>query len=345
MTSVPQESVDGFLDSAVVGDTRRAVRLALDLLDQGVPEDVVISGLLAGAQRSVGDRWHRNTATVADEHLATGAAESALHALASAMPRHSHGGLVVVACAEGDWHAIAAHMFSEQLRSRGVNVAFLGASTPVEHVASFLERHRPDALAVSCNLPLFFRGVARLTAAAHDLGVPVLAGGRALGTSPSRALLLGADGWAPDVDDAMSILEGWRSTEFRPDSAPIQLDPIALALDANAERLADAAFDDLVQRFPPMADYDQRSLDRTREDLAFIVRFVAAAQLVDDESVLTTFLDWLDVLLESRGVPTRAIVGGLESLQPLLDAAGDEPGRLGRLGVSFLTDRTPSPTA
>lgn len=43
------------------------------------------------------------------------------------------------------------------------------------------------------------------------------------------------------------------------------------------------------------------------------------------------------------GVPTRAIVGGLESLQPHLDAAGDEPGRLGRLGISFLAGRTAPP--
>ena len=85
--------------------------------------------------------------------------------------------LVVVTCAEGDWHAIAAHMFAEQLRSRGVVVAYLGASTPADHVARFFARHRPEVVAVSCNLPLYFRGLSRIADVAHALGIPVLAGG------------------------------------------------------------------------------------------------------------------------------------------------------------------------
>ena len=80
---------------------------------------------------------------------------------------------------------------------RGFAVSFLGASAPADHVASFLSRRRPDALAVSCAMAPFFGGVIRLADAAHRHGIPVLAGGQALGRAQARgAACLGADAWA-----------------------------------------------------------------------------------------------------------------------------------------------------
>jgi hypothetical protein len=100
--------------------------------------------------------------------------------------------------------------------------------------------------------------------------------------------------------------------------------------------LAGGAFDDLADRFPLMGDYDARQLTRTREDLACIVQFVAAAHLVDDPGVLTELLGWQVQLLGARGVPRSALVAGLESLAPLLGRASPEAGRLGQAGLRYL---------
>lgn len=336
MSATPSgDLIESFLGHALVGESHQAVRFALDLLDAGIPEEAVITDLLAPAQRQVGERWHQNTLSVADEHLATGAAESTLHALGDATAAGGTG-LVVVACAEGDWHAIAAHMLSEQLRSRGVNVAFLGASTPTDQVARFVERYRPDAIAVSCNLPLFFTGVARLADAVHLLGVPVLAGGRALQGGPEKSLLLGADGWAQNIDDATAVLADWRQRPPQVRAEPTRLDRDAVTLELRASELATAAYAGLAQRFPAMGRYDAHQLARTREDLVFIVQFVAAAQLVGDALVLTEFLDWLAELLEVRAVPRTALTAGLEALQPLLGQVNQTSGELVDLGVRHL---------
>lgn len=335
MTIDPSSSLHAYLDHALGGDARQAVDVALELLDAGVPGETVIADLLAVAQRQVGDRWHRNELSVADEHLATGTASSALHALGSASPRPRRSATVVVTCAEGDWHSLAAHMFAEQLRARGVAVAFLGASTPADHVARFVERHRPYAVAVSCNLPLFYPGVFRLTEAAHAFGLPVLAGGRALRDHPERAQRLGADASADDIDEAVPVLAGWLDHP-PPLARPARLDPAAVELDAFAGDLAATAFGDLILRFPSMAGYDANQLARTREDLGFIVQFVAAAQLVDDATVLTEFLDWLTALLAPRGVPKVAVVAGLEVLQPLLLRTSPTAGGLAAVGLAHL---------
>ena len=67
-----------------------------------------------------------------------------------------------------------------------------------------------------------------------------------------------------------------------------------------------------------MADYNPRQLKHTREDLVFIVQFLGAAVLADDESVFTDFVIWLRDLLVHRGVSPDVLASGLNTLQPLV---------------------------
>jgi hypothetical protein len=154
--------------------------------------------------------------------------------------------------------------------------------------------------------------------AAHLHGVPVLGGGRVMGLDPRRAIRLGADGWAATVTDAVTVLDGWQDRPPQLSAASTMFEPAALHLDASSASLAATAFDRLVVEFPRMTSYNDEQLARTREDLAFIVQFVAAARLVDDPDVLTQFLAWLRTLLGNRGLPPQALDAGLRVLAPLI---------------------------
>ncbi|HEY5876826.1 MAG TPA: cobalamin-dependent protein [Ilumatobacteraceae bacterium] len=318
----PGDLVESYLENAVKGERRPAIRVALDLFDSGVPEEQVVVGLLAAAQREVGERWHRNELTVADEHIATGVAAAALDALMNESDPSGREGHTVVACAEGDWHALAAEMFGESLRSHGVTVTVLGASTPAELVAEFITRRDGESLAISCSVPIYFPGVVRLVDAAHQLGCPVIVGGRAFGNDSRRAERLGADAWARTAEDAAVIVSGWRAEPPAVTHEATPLDPVALRLSTDSRQLGLSALDGLAARFPPMLDYSERQMARTREDLVFIVQFLAATMLVSDDSVFTEFLDWLQDLLVSRGVPPTALISGLEALRPVIADAG-----------------------
>lgn len=319
------EVMDAYLDRAISREAQAGVHLALGLLERGVPSEVVIVDVLAAAQHEVGERWLRDEWTVADEHLVSGVTQKTLDAVSTAIEAPDNVGYVVVACAEGEWHSLPAQMLAEQLRSHGVAVAFLGASTPLEDVVKLLSRRRPDALAVSCTMPVNFAGVIRLVEAAHAHGIPVLTGGRALGSDPQRAHRLGADGWGATVTEAVSVLDAWRSRPPLLSASPTTLDHAALHLDANASTLAAAAFDGLCTEFPHMRSYSDEEVARTRHDLTYIVRFVAAASLVDCADVLTEFLAWLQMYLSHRGVSPKVLEAGLRVLAPLisgLDARG-----------------------
>jgi methanogenic corrinoid protein MtbC1 len=334
--------VNRFMELALAGETAQAVRFALDLLDTGTSYGSVISDVLAPAQRRVGQLWQLNRLTVADEYLASGVTESTLYALSSAVPSAAFGatagaGPVVFACAEGEWHSVAAHMISELLRAEGTTTVYLGASTPPGDVGRFVERQRPAALAVSCTVPLSYKGVTKLADVAHAHGIPVLAGGAALRGAPRRARLLGADGYGDTVAEAVEALTAWGG------SSPVVVAqaaagcPEADQLESRAGALADLAFTDLNVRFPALASYTLGQRDRTREDLAEIVAFVAAAWRVDDRTVFIDFLDWLTVLLEGRGVPRAALASGVGVLQAHLDRFSAIAGQIAAAGLEHLS--------
>jgi len=337
---LPSDFVEPYLVDALTGDRTGGVRLALDLLDHHVPHEQIVVGLLAAAQCEVGERWQSNELTPVDEHLASGVAAAALDALAGETSRVDVRGLTVVSCSEGDWHSLAAQMFGESLRSHGFGVSVLGASTPVEAVANFLDRSSCDVFAVSCSLPIFFPGVIRLIDVAHARGIPVIVGGRAFGADSRRAQHLGADAWAASARDAASVLAGWRSSRPIVDPDPVPLDAVAARIFAVADQVGGDAMQALTRSFPAMASYDAIRMTRTREDLVYTVQFIAASLAAGDDTVFFEFLTWLQHLLAYRGVPTQALVAGLDALRPGVGHVDDAAERLLDAGRELLVARS-----
>jgi diguanylate cyclase (GGDEF)-like protein len=334
----PRHYIQTYLDNAVIGNRRAAIRLTLDLLDRRVSREQIVADLLAAAQREIGERWYRSEITTADEHLASGVTAAALDTLMAETDQSARDAHTVVTCAEGDFHALAAQMIGVSLLEYDVGVTVLGASTPADVVAEFLVRSGADSLAISCSLPIFFPGTLRLIDAAHRQGIPAIVGGRAFGNSHARAERLGADAWALTAADAAAILLAWKSEPPSVGRDPTQVDAVGLRLAEQADVLGGAAFDGFAARFPPMADYDERQVARTREDLVYIVRFLAATLLATDHAIFSDSLGWLQRLLAQRGVPPHALSVGLEALRPVIEAVDNGAALLLDLGRQELLD-------
>lgn len=334
----PHDYLEAYLRDAVLGNRRAAVRLALDLLDRRVSREQIVVGLLAAAQREVGERWYRNELTPADEYLATGVTTAALDSLMAETSQPPSDILTVVTCAEGDFHALAAQMFGESLREHGVGVTMLGASSPADVVAEYLIRSGADALAISCSVPVNFPGAVRLIDAAHCAGIPVIAGGRAFGSDSRRAERLGADAWALTAADAAAIVLGWKSGPPSVNREPTVVDPVALRLAAQADTLGSAALDALAGGSWLSLGDDERQAVRTQKALVTIVRFLAATLLTADQAILTDSLDWLQNLLVPRGIPPQALITRLEALRPLVAGVDTGAAALLDLGRQELLD-------
>lgn len=306
---------DEVFRAAADRDLVAATTAVQDRLAGGARVATVLSGL-AEAQVRVGERWYTDEWSIADAHAATAIVDAALSVVDASVGRGSPAApsaSVVVACPEGEWHALPARMLATDLRSLGAEVLFLGSSMPAEHLVRCAEAHRPHLLALSITTALGFGAAASAIDALRAAGVPVVLGGRALGASDRRARALGADGWSADAAGVLGT----------PLFAPSAADAAArrrerertlrgLALDRPA--LVEAAVAELARRIPAMAGFDRRRLARTRESLWDIAGFADAAILVDDPSLFVELIRWLGPLLAARGVPAGAVDASLDAL-------------------------------
>ena len=190
MSSDPDRPATGderlaMLAALVNGDVPLAYRLAIELLAHGVPFDDIVIDVLSPVQEELGRRWAAGDLGVADEHAASAAVDDLLVRLGATAESPEWPGCGRrerrARCARAGWSGCL-----ERTRARGFRVMFLGASLPADDLADFLDMQQPFALALSCSIPTALVGAARSVAAAHELGVPVVGGGRALPTRGAR---------------------------------------------------------------------------------------------------------------------------------------------------------------
>ncbi|GAA1855995.1 cobalamin-dependent protein [Pseudonocardia ailaonensis] len=311
MTSPPSVPADllpaayaDFLDALGVADEDAAVGIALDLLDAGVPPPRVLLDLVGRSQEEVGLRWQRGSWSVAQEHAATAVNERVVAALGRRTPPGSRGH-VVLACLDGEWHALPGRLVAEVLRLAGWTVTFLGASVPAGELVAYLHQHGPDVVAVSCALPVHLPAAHRTIVAAQRTGTPVLAGGPGFGADGRWARKLGVDAWAPDAREAVRLLDELPWPEPEPDQV--------------GDDGPGAEYAGLRERRSTLVAAALRALDgRTalgstggdlgagldaglEDDLTQTVDFLAAAVYLSDPEVFTGYLGWLAALLTERG--------------------------------------------
>jgi methanogenic corrinoid protein MtbC1 len=333
---VIHEVLDRYLDHLSSGDADGAIAVAAAALEAGTPVEVVVEDLICAAQAEVGRRWERNEWSVAQEHAATAISETVMDRVIAPSPeaQPSSSGRLVAVCVEGEWHTLALKAISAIVRRAQWEVTFLGPSVPVGQLGRYLHDVGPDGLLVSCSVSLHLPGARRVIAATRNSGTPVLAGGRGFGPDGRWAIAVGADRWAADGAAAVEQLAAW--TRFTTPAPPLTHRSHAehLEVERRIDELTDRAFDALAQSFPPVRDYDDERVERTREDLNFLLRFLSAALLVDDADVLSSYITWLHTVLTSRGLPPAVVpvtldsaisaVDGLPRAVGMLMAARDE---------------------
>ncbi|MFI0805751.1 B12-binding domain-containing protein [Streptomyces echinatus] len=315
----------------------------------GTDEETLLLDVIAAVQDRVGTEWAADRLTVAQEHAATAINERVITALVHdrppvGAPDRAPRGRVTVSCVDGEWHALPARLVAEVLRLRGWRVDFLGARTPTPHLVSHLHSTSSEAVLLSGSLPTHLPTAHAAITACQAVGVPVVAGGRAFGPDGRYARALGADHWAPDARAAAAVLEEELSAPHRAvtrqvmDDLPHLTDQEYTFVAQSRGRLVRQTLTGLENRFPALRAYSDAQRERTAEDVAHIVDFLATALYVDDPALFTTFLCWTADVLEARRVPARSVSAALAVLGENLH---DFPRALGLLadGTAALAAR------
>ncbi|MEH0842895.1 cobalamin B12-binding domain-containing protein [Micromonospora sp. CPCC 205711] len=290
---VDQTAVEAYLDSLDRADPGGATRIALDLLDAGCSVADVLVDLVAVVQREVGLRWLTGRWSVAQEHAATHVSELVVGAVAGRTPRRASRGHTVMACVEGEWHALAARIVAEVVRAAGWRVTFLGASVPARHLVSYLHQTGPDAVLLSCVQPSWLIRAGRMIEACRSAGVPVVAGGPGFGPAGRWAAAVGAAAWGETARDAARLLDGPLFGAVNTGPAPVPGSDEYVAVLRRRREIVQLAVRDLD---PP----EERAEDFATA-VAHLVDALAAAIRVSDPRLLVDFAGWQEEVLTARG--------------------------------------------
>jgi methanogenic corrinoid protein MtbC1 len=203
-----QESEE--FQTALLGGDRRGAGALLDrCLDQGHGLVDIELHVIQPAMYEIGLKWQNNQVTVAQEHLATAISQSVMTQglLQSRVPA-SNGKRVLLACVEGNNHAMGLQMVADAFQLAGWEVQFLGASVPTNALLHYLGQFKPDLLGLSISfaqqLPVAKDIIQRL-ARSPPAGRPaVIVGGLAINQFNLLADTLGADASSPDSRSAVA---------------------------------------------------------------------------------------------------------------------------------------------
>ena len=168
-SSVDQTQPAGAAASTVV-DLATALRRALDAFDEPAAQAVldrlmsefslatVLRDVLIPYLAELGDRWHRGTATVAQEHFASNVVRGRLAGLARGWGS-GHGPRAVLACPSGELHELALMVFGIVLNRNGWRIDYLGANTPIEELDNAIDSTHPDLVVLAATQPEIFRSL------------------------------------------------------------------------------------------------------------------------------------------------------------------------------------------
>lgn len=210
-TDDPQHSARlAILVAAAGGDAGAAYGHVSELLGLGVSFPEILFGVLAPLEAEIGRRWQQGDFSISEEHAVTATLETVVALLAGSFDSAPDARRVVVACAEGDIHSLAARMIAAHLAFLGWRVNFLGPGQPADDLGAYLRQNPPEALVLSCTLAAALPGGRASIRAAHAAGVPVLAGGGGFGADGRRARSLGADAWTADPEEVDALLSSWQ---------------------------------------------------------------------------------------------------------------------------------------
>ncbi|MEU8224018.1 cobalamin-dependent protein [Kribbella sp. NPDC048915] len=292
------ETLTAFQDAVARVDINGALDVVDTALADGADPVALLTEVVGPAQRVVGDKWQRGEWSVADEHAATAVAMAATEAIARAVRRTPvERGRVVVACAEREWHALAAMMIDCALRSDGWSTTLLGASTPALRLSQYLQDLGPDAVAVSCSVLGSLPTTRRFIEASRAAGIPVLVGGPALGTDDLRARSLGATVWAADARHAIEVMRSIPAVVPPADPLP----ETAAAEQAALELEHSAVVATVTARWRGNGgDLDP---DLVKDCVEQLLHAIWAALLTTDPRPITETAEWVSALLEFRGLP------------------------------------------
>lgn len=173
-----------------------------------VPFDRQIEEVLLPVLREVGEEWHQERVSVAQEHFCSTFVRARMTAMLESLvagARHRHE--VICAGLPGEAHEFGLLALAVHLAMRGWRVTYLGPDLPVEELRALIASRHPDLVCSSLIMPRPGRECLRLADAFGEAtrnGTKVVLGGAGVPLDIPRNPLRNIF-FAPTLDDLFQI--------------------------------------------------------------------------------------------------------------------------------------------
>ncbi len=167
--------------------------------------------LIGPSQVRVGDMWEAGDISVDTEHLVTAINRYVASACYAPLAHATHGGpRAVVACTLDEMHDLGARMLADLLECDGWDVDFYGPSITAAGLIEQIRQRRPRFVGLSTALVIHLGSVKKtidmIRATLGAEAPPIVVGGNAYRTDEGLWRLVGADLYADDATDAVTLL-------------------------------------------------------------------------------------------------------------------------------------------
>ena len=198
-----------YVAALLAGDRREALDV---VVEDGLASDIDVPSLylkvIQPALYEIGSLWAEGRLSVTREHLATTISRLALAQLYPHLASQPENGkLALVACVEGEFHDLGAHMVADLLDMAGFDARFLGANVPTASLVAAVRAKSPQLLVLSATLASNLEALREAIIAVRDGStsrIVLAVGGQALPTAGVLPHELGADMGGVSALDAVA---------------------------------------------------------------------------------------------------------------------------------------------
>jgi len=199
-----------FIAACMDGQTDDAATMILDAIADGMsPRDAVIDVLLS-AEREIGDLWHRNDASISQEHLVTNTTIELLAVIGrNFAPRERTGRKVLTASVSGNAHDIGLRATELLFRLAGWQTFYLGTDLPPNEIAGSADYFDVDVVVLSATIATQVDAVTRTIDSLRRTAVHpgIIVGGAVFESAPDLWQHVGADALCPRISDVVVTAE------------------------------------------------------------------------------------------------------------------------------------------
>jgi MerR family transcriptional regulator, light-induced transcriptional regulator len=204
-------SAKEYLNRLLHGKRSLAVQYILNLVEAGISIKDVYSRIFQPVQYEIGRLWQTGKISVAQEHYATAVTQLAMAQLyPKIFETPKNGRTMIATCPTGELHEIGVRMLADIFELSGWDTYFLGANTPDSSILNTIESQEPDIVAISATMTFHLSKVEKLIdyiRRSNFEKTKIIVGGYVFKSVPNLWKEVGANGFAPDAEQALVLVD------------------------------------------------------------------------------------------------------------------------------------------